>query len=202
MKRIKLTAALIALVCAPTVAVAASIIDGESTAPEDVAEAIEALVLEWGHHWSNSDWAKIYRMWDPNEEAPYYLGEERQRWLIGREGLESYFNPPEIMRTIMGGVIMTPYRLRVRLVADDVAIVIWENKLQMDIRGRRQSAITSAPMPLCARRPGAGSSFTMRKHQWRHWRTWSTSIARPCHRTTRTSSSRWMRPTDQAGQRD
>ncbi len=137
MKRFRLTAALFMLACTSSGASAAnSIIDSESTAPADVAEAIEALVLEWGRNWSNSDWNKIYQMWDPNEEAPYYLGEERQRWLIGREGLESYFNPPKILRTIMGGVIMTPYRLRVRLVADDIAIVIWENKLQMDIRGR------------------------------------------------------------------
>ena len=36
----------------------------------------------------------------------------------------------------MGGVNMVPYRLRVRLVSDDIAIVIWENSLDMDIKGR------------------------------------------------------------------
>ncbi|MDJ0927747.1 MAG: nuclear transport factor 2 family protein [Gammaproteobacteria bacterium] len=120
----------------PGLVTAASILDPESTAPTEVAEAIEAMILEWGRNWSTSNWAAIYDTWDPDEEAPYYLGEERERWLIGREGLESYFNPPKILRTIMGGVIMTPYRLRVRLVADDIAIVIWENKLAMDIKGR------------------------------------------------------------------
>ena len=120
----------------PLSASADSILDSESTAPPEVAAAIEQMILEWGRNWSNSDWEKIYATWDPNEEAPYYLGEERKRWLIGREGLKSYFNPPKILRTIMGGVIMEPYRLRVRLVSDDIAIVIWENKLQMDIRGR------------------------------------------------------------------
>lgn len=126
----------VALTCPPTLSLAASIIDSESTAPPEVAETIEAMVLEWGRNWSSSNWGAIYDMWDPDEEAPYYLGEERQRWLIGREGLQSYFNPPKILRTIMGGVIMVPYRLRVRLVADDIAIVIWENKLDMDIKGR------------------------------------------------------------------
>lgn len=120
----------------PGLVSAGSIVEPDSTAPDEVAAAIESIVLEWGRNWSTSNWSAIYDMWDPDEEAPYYLGEERPRWLIGREGLKSYFNPPEILRTIMGGVIMTPYRLRVRLVADDIAIVIWENKLDMDIRGR------------------------------------------------------------------
>jgi hypothetical protein len=117
-------------------AFAESIIDSESTAPPEVAEAIEANVLQWAYYWNNSSWMRIQDMWDPDEEAPYYLGEERADWLIGREGLESYFNPPQIVRTLMGGVNMVPYRLRVRLVADDIAIAIWENHLDMDIKGR------------------------------------------------------------------
>ena len=115
---------------------AASIIDSESTAPAEVAEAIEAQVLQWAWNWNNSSWGDIYAMWDPDEEAPYYLGEERPRWLIGKDGLYSYFNPPKIVRSFMGAVSMKPYRLRVRLVSDDIAIVIWENKLDMDIKGR------------------------------------------------------------------
>jgi len=113
-----------------------SIIDVESTAPQEVAEAIETIILQWAYNWSNSGWMRIQDSWDPDEEAPYYLGEERQRWLIGREGFKSYFNPPGQVRSLMGGVIMVPYRLRVRLISDDIAIAIWENRLDMDIKGR------------------------------------------------------------------
>jgi hypothetical protein len=119
-----------------TTAFAESIIDSESTAPPEAAEAIEAIILKWAHYWTNSGWENIQGLWDPDEEAPYYLGEEREHWLIGREGVDSYFNPPKFVRTLMGGVIMVPYRLRVRLVSDDIAIVTWENKLDMDIKGR------------------------------------------------------------------
>ena len=136
MNALRYLAAAAALSCLPALSPAGSILDSESTAPPEVAAAIEAMVLDWGRNWSTSNWKAIHATWDPDEEAPYYLGEERQRWLIGREGLDSYFNPPKILRSIMGGVIMTPYRLRVRLVADDIAIVIWENQLAMDIRGR------------------------------------------------------------------
>ena len=130
------TFAAICLSLVMTVPVQASILDSESTAPPEVAEAIEALVLQWAWNWNNSSWGKIYDMWDPDEEAPYYLGEERPRWLIGQDGLYSYFNPPKIVRSFMGAVSMKPYRLRVRLVSDDIAILIWENKLDMDIVGR------------------------------------------------------------------
>ena len=115
---------------------AGTILERESTAPPEVAEAIEAVVLEWGRNWSTSNWTAVYDMWDPDEEAPYYLGEERPRWLIGQEGLASYFNPPKIVRLLMDRVMMTPYRLRVRLVADDIAIAIWENKLAVNITNR------------------------------------------------------------------
>ncbi len=132
-KSILLIAALILL---QTPVMAESIIDSESTAPPEVAAAIEKIVLQWAHHWNNSSWMRIQDAWDPDEEAPYYLGEEREEWLIGREGLESYFNPPRIVRSLMGAVNMVPYRLRVRLVSSDIAIVIWENHLDMDIKGR------------------------------------------------------------------
>ena len=112
------------------------ILDIESSAPEETARAIEALVLQWSDYWNNSGWSNIQDMWDPDEEAPYYLGEERDRWLIGREGLESYFNPPTFVRNLMGGVYMLPYRLRVRLVSDDIAIAIWENRLDFNVRNR------------------------------------------------------------------
>jgi hypothetical protein len=126
----------IALVNLQATAATESIIDSESTAPNEVTEAIEEIILQWAYNWSNSRWERIQDFWDPDEEAPYYLGEERKRWLIGREGFQSYFTPPGQVRSLMGGVIMVPYRLRVRLVSDDIAIAIWENRLDMDIRGR------------------------------------------------------------------
>jgi len=127
---------LVVLVSMQTPVFGGSIIDRESTAPKEVAEAIEEIILQWAYYWNNSSWLRIKDHWDPDEEAPYYLGEEREHWLIGREGLDSYFHPPQIVRSLMGGVNMVPYRLRVRLVSDDIAIVIWENKLDMDIKGR------------------------------------------------------------------
>lgn len=126
----------VALLLFQPLADAESILDVETTAPPAVAAAIEARVLQWAENWNTSSWSEIQYMWDPAEVAPYYLGEERDRWLIGREGLESYFNPPPIARAIMDKVYMLPYRLRVRLVSDNIAIATWENQLDMSIKGR------------------------------------------------------------------
>lgn len=113
-----------------------SILDSESTAPPEVAEAIELIVFDWALNWNDSNWLQIESMWDPDEEAPYYLGEERDYWLIGKEGLKSYFNPPAFVRSLMESVYVLPYRLRVRLVSDTIAVAIWENRLDIKVRGR------------------------------------------------------------------
>lgn len=127
---------LIALLSGAAQSANPSIIDAESTAPEEVAQAIESIVFAWAVNWNDSDWLRIETMWDPDEEAPYYLGEERDYWLIGKEGVKSYFNPPAFIRSLMESVYVLPYRLRVRLVSDNIAIAIWENRLDLKVRGR------------------------------------------------------------------
>jgi hypothetical protein len=129
-------AALLALLGSLAQAETRSIIDAESTAPQEVTEAIEAIVFDWAVNWNDSNWLKIETMWDPDEEAPYYLGEERDRWLIGKEGVKSYFNPPAFIRSLMESVYVLPYRLRVRLISDDIAVAIWENRLDLKVRSR------------------------------------------------------------------
>lgn len=85
---------------------------------------------------NRGDWKQIQSTWDPDEEAPYYLGEERDRWVSGKEGLNSYFNPPGRVRSLMESVNIEPYRLRVRLVSDSIAIATWDNNLDLKVRTR------------------------------------------------------------------
>ena len=115
---------------------AKSILHDETTAPREVAGAIEELVLEWGDKFNRGDWVEIHDSWDPDEEAPYYLGEERDRWITGKEGLRSYFNPPAVVRSLMESVNIVPYRLRVRQVSDSIVIATWDNRLDLKVRTR------------------------------------------------------------------
>ena len=134
-------AALLVLLAAvlPATLSAQSILHEETTAPPEVAGAIEDLVLEWADKFNRGDWVRIHDTWDPDEEAPYYLGEERDRWIMGKEGLYSYFNPPAFALSLMESVNIVPYRLRVRQVSDSIVIATWDNRL--DLKARTRPAI-------------------------------------------------------------
>ena len=115
---------------------AKSILHSETTAPKKDAKQIEKIVFEWAEKFNTGNWLKIQDSWDPDEEQPMYLGEERDRWVIGQDGLDSYFNPPAFARSLMESVNVEPYRLRVRLVSDEIAIATWENSLDFKIKKR------------------------------------------------------------------
>ena len=134
-------AALLVLLAAdfPASLTAQSILHEETTAQPEVAGAIEDLVLEWADKFNRGDWVQIHDTWDPDEAAPYYLGEERDRWIMGKEGLYSYFNPPAFARSLMESVNIVPYRLRVRQVSDAIVIATWDNRL--DLKARTRPAI-------------------------------------------------------------
>ena len=132
--RFLITAALLLILSQS--ATARSILHGETTAPPEVAAQIEQIVFEWAAKFNRGDWTRIQDTWDPDEPMPMYLGEERDRWVIGQDGLTSYFNPPAFARSLMDKVNVLPYRLRVRLVSDDIAIATWENRLDFKIKKR------------------------------------------------------------------
>ena len=112
------------------------ILDTATTASPEVAAEIESAVLQWAEYWNTSRWTQIHTMWDPDEAAPTYLGEERDRWLIGPSGLRSYFRPPEVARSMVGKVWMYPYRLRVRSLSDNIVVAIWDMRLDFSMKNR------------------------------------------------------------------
>jgi|GEM_PF-3513938 len=135
-KTVKLVLAAFVAASIHSAAFAKSILHSETTAPKKDAEQIEKIVFEWADKFNRGDWLKIQDTWDPDEVQPMYLGEERDRWVIGQEGLDSYFNPPAFARSLMESVNIAPYRLRVRLVSEEIAIATWENSLDFKIKNR------------------------------------------------------------------
>lgn len=65
--------------------------DVGSTAPPEVTADIEALIGEFAGRWSSPEWRTVLELWDPGEEAPYYLFSHQADWLIGWEQLNGYF---------------------------------------------------------------------------------------------------------------
>ena len=136
MRTTHLIAGAVVFALATTSAMAQSILHSESTAPAEIANDIEEIVHEWASKFNRGDWKKIQDTWDPDEQDPYYLGEERDRWLAGKKGLDEYFNPPGRVRMLMESVNIKTYRLRVRQVSDNIVIATWDNSLDLKVRTR------------------------------------------------------------------
>ncbi len=133
MKKLLMTCCFAIALAGP--AKAESILHSETSAPKADAEAIEAIVIEWASKFNRGDWMRIKDMWDADEETPTYLGEERDQWVIGQEGLDQYFNPPS-ENTMVETVVIQPYGLRVRLLSDTIAVATWENSLDFKMKTR------------------------------------------------------------------
>ena len=65
--------------------------DVGSTAPPEVTQAIEDLIGDFAARMSSTEWYTVLDLWDPGEEAPYYLLGHQPDWLIGWEQMRGYF---------------------------------------------------------------------------------------------------------------
>ena len=124
--------------------------DVGSTAPAEVTQAIEQLIGDFATRMSSKEWRTVTELWDPDEEAPYYLLSHQPDWLIGWGQLNGYFTKkqqlptkevPELNPTGMQQIEPKHYLLRaesemqamryqasdirVRKIADDLALAVW-----------------------------------------------------------------------------
>ena len=124
--------------------------DVGSTAPPEVTAAIETLIGEFAGRMSSKEWITVPELWDPDEEAPYYLFGHQPDWLIGWDQLNGYFTKkqtfpekevPELnpvgMQQIekkhytfrseseLEAMRYTPSEIRVRKIDDDLALAAW-----------------------------------------------------------------------------
>ncbi len=130
--------------------------DVGSTAPPEVTADIEALIGAFAGRWSSPEWRTVLELWDPDEEAPYYLFSHQADWLIGWEQLNGYFakkqtvpvkeipkqGPASGMRQIelvhyeyrnekdLQAMRYTPTGIRVRKIAPDLALAAWYVKFE------------------------------------------------------------------------
>ena len=110
-------------------------IDSVRAAEQDEIEAIKALVHETAERWNSQDYRTVLELWDPDEEAPFYLAEEQDGWFIGWEPLKAYLSPP-LPSPVMEGLREEMRDISVKLIADDLAIAAWYMHFEMKMRGR------------------------------------------------------------------
>ena len=76
----------------------------------------------------------MLELWDPNEPFPTYLAEEQSQWFIGWDRLRGYLDPPR-PNPIIEAIREQMRDVKVKLIADDLAIAVWEMKFEMKTIG-------------------------------------------------------------------
>ena len=110
-------------------------IDSARAAEQDEIEAIKAFIHHTAEVWNTQDFRKVLDLWDQDEEVPFYLAEEQERWFLGWEPLRAYLAPP-LPNPVLEALREEMYDISVKLIADDLAIAVWYMHFEMKMRGR------------------------------------------------------------------
>jgi ketosteroid isomerase-like protein len=101
----------------------------DSQIQDEVAEVIRMM----GACFTNIGGPQPITLFDPDEPAPQYLGEEMDDWMIGWETLKWYFETPERFAMIEA-MDYHPSNIRVRSLTDDLALATWDVHAEMKFR--------------------------------------------------------------------
>lgn len=101
----------------------------DSQVEHDVADVIRMM----GKCFTDIGGPQPITLFDPDEPAPQYLGEEMDDWMIGWEALTWYFETPERFAMIEA-MDYHPSNIRVRSLTDDMALATWDVHAEMKFR--------------------------------------------------------------------
>lgn len=104
--------------------------------PADVRAGVTAVVEEAARRWSSQDYATLLALWDPAEKYPTYLAEEQAEWFVGWERLRGYLDPPRPV-PVIEAIRMFAEDVRVKQIAPDLAIGVWNWHFEFKVIGRR-----------------------------------------------------------------
>jgi hypothetical protein len=97
----------------------------------EVAETINATADAW----NSQVHSNVLKLWDKDNETPYYLAEERDEWLVGWDELNGYLNPPR-QSPVIQGMREEMSNIRVNQIAEDLAFAVWDMHFEMKMIGR------------------------------------------------------------------
>jgi len=103
----------------------------------DLRAEIEAFFAAYEDQWNSQERGGLLAFWDDTDDRPFYLAEEQDDWIVGREGLSRYFvaNPggPSFVEALL-----MHYRLTdVRAIGEDHAMAIGWVRHDMKLRNPR-----------------------------------------------------------------
>ncbi|MDJ0927806.1 MAG: nuclear transport factor 2 family protein [Gammaproteobacteria bacterium] len=94
---------------------------------------VAAVIHSMGLRFTDINGPQPIELFDPDEPAPQYLGEELDDWMIGWDALRWYFETPERFAMIEA-MDYHPSNIRVRSLTDDLALATWNVHAEMKFR--------------------------------------------------------------------
>lgn len=94
---------------------------------------IEQVIQRMGEMFTRLDGPQPITLFDPEEKAPQYLGEEMPDWMIGWDKLRWYFNTPERF-AFVEAMDYHPSNIRVRSLTPDLALATWDVFAEMKFK--------------------------------------------------------------------
>lgn len=116
-----------------------------STGQRSAEDEIRDLLADYDRHWSRLDMRSLYRMWDPDEHDPVYIGGEYPAPVIGRGELGRHWGR-------LGGRITVAHTAsslaHCALLTPDLALIVYLCEWQFetadsDLRNSGQDWVTA-----------------------------------------------------------
>jgi len=104
--------------------------EGPSSAPDEVFDAIDAVLKTTRDIWNSQDFARLKEVWDADDPEPWYVPEEIEAPFFSWPEIEKYWNPG---RKVLQGFRWDYDNLRVKLVADDLALAIFDHFYEIQL---------------------------------------------------------------------
>lgn len=98
-----------------------------------ISDEVSAVVLQMGELFGDLKGPQPISLFDPDEPAPQYLGEEMGDWMIGWDALKWYFETPERF-AVVEAMDYYPSNIRVRSLTDDLVLATWDVAAEMKFK--------------------------------------------------------------------
>lgn len=102
-------------------------------ASPEIHDEVAAVIREMGERFTDLEGPQPHTLFDPDEPAPLYLGEEMPDWMVGWEALRWYFETPERF-AFVDAMDYNPSNIRVRSLTPDLALATWDVFAEMKFR--------------------------------------------------------------------
>ncbi len=98
-----------------------------------IYDEVAAVIYSMGERFTDIKGPQPIALFDPDEPAPQYLGEELDDWMIGWDALRWYFETPERF-AMVEAMDYHPSNIRVRSLADGLVLATWNVHAEMKFR--------------------------------------------------------------------